>query len=148
MIENAIHQLEFHRSEITGDHAPFGLSLFMRSALLKQHGADPAEGLMIHSLFDRLHQTTLADPYYFSNLIQKYLIDNPHFIRIVMKPNPHQGEREAQAEKKFLATIKESLRKDEIQAIVDRASQLAEFQKKQEEEDIEIFLKFLQQIFP
>ena len=26
MVENAIHQLEFYRSEIGGDHAPFGLS--------------------------------------------------------------------------------------------------------------------------
>ena len=40
-VENAIHQLEFHRSEITGDYAPFGLSLFMRSALLNSMGAMP-----------------------------------------------------------------------------------------------------------
>jgi Zn-dependent M16 (insulinase) family peptidase len=140
-IENAIHQLEFHRSEITGDHAPFGLSLFMRSALLKQHGADPAEGLMIHSLFNRLRQATLADPHYFSHLIKKYLIDNPHRIRIVMQPDPQQEEREAQAERKFLTAIKKSLSLDQIQALVDQAAQLAEFQKKQEEEDIEILPK-------
>lgn len=141
MIENAIHQLEFHRSEITGDHAPFGLSLFMRSALLKQHGADSAEGLMIHSLFERLHQTILIDPNYFSHLIQKHFIDNPHFIRIVMRPDPQQGEREADSEKEFLANIREALNPEQIQATVDRAVQLAEFQKKQEEEDIEILPK-------
>ncbi len=141
LIENAIHQLEFHRSEITGDHAPFGLSLFMRSALLKQHGADPTEGLMIHSLFNRLRQATLADPHYFSHLIKKHLIDNPHFIRIVMKPDPQQGEREAQAEKNFLAAIQEDLSSNQLQALVDQAAQLAEFQKKQEEEDIEILPK-------
>lgn len=141
LIENAIHQLEFYRSEITGDHAPFGLSLFMRSALLKQHGADPAEGLMIHSLFDRLRQATLADPYYFSHLIQKYLLDNTHFIRLVMKPDPKQGEREAQEEKNLLEKIKESLSIDQTQDLVNQAIQLAEFQKQQEEEDIEILPK-------
>jgi Zn-dependent M16 (insulinase) family peptidase len=142
MIENAIHQLEFHRSEITGDHHPFGLSLFMRSALLKQHGADPTEGLKIHSLFDRLHQATLANPLYFSHLIQKYLLDNPHFVRIVMKPDPQQGERELQAEKENLATIKSSLSPDQTQALIDQAVKLAEFQKKQEEEeDIEFLPK-------
>jgi Zn-dependent M16 (insulinase) family peptidase len=141
MIENAIHQLEFHRSEITGDHAPFGLSLFMRSALLKQHGADPAEGLMIHSLFDRLRQATLANPHYFSHLIQKYFLDNLHFIRIIMRPDPQQGEREIQHERNFLAKIKESLSSAQMQALVDQAAQLAEFQKKQEEEDVEILPK-------
>lgn len=141
MIENAIHQLEFHRSEITGDHAPFGLSLFMRSALLLQHGADPAEGLKIHSLFDRLRQATLADPNYFSNLIQKYLLGNPHFIRIVMKPDPDQGERELQAEKDLLAKIKESLSPSQKKDLIKQSVQLAEFQKKQEEEDFEILPK-------
>lgn len=141
MIENAIHQLEFHRSEITGDHAPFGLSLFMRSGLLKQHGVDPAEGLKIHSLFDRLHQVTLSNPHYFTDLIQKYLIDNPHFIRIVMKPDLKQGESEAQAEKEILAKIKESLTPLQKKELVKQAKQLSDFQKLQEEEDIEILPK-------
>ena len=45
MIDAAIHQLEFSRLEITGDHAPFGLTLFMRSALAKQHGCHPENAL-------------------------------------------------------------------------------------------------------
>ena len=141
MIENAIHQLEFYRSEITGDHTPFGLSLFMRSGLLKQHGADPTEGLMIHSLFDRLRQATLKDPHYFSDLIQKYLIDNPHYIRIIMRPDPQLGEREVEAEKKLLANIKASLSPDQKQEIVDKAAELANFQKQQAEEDVDILPK-------
>jgi presequence protease len=141
MIENAIHQLEFYRSEITGDHAPFGLSLFMRSALLKQHGADPTEGLMIHSLFDRLRQATLKDPNYFSHLIQKYLLDNPHYTRIIMRPDPQLGEREIEAEKQLLANIKASLSCHQIQKVVDKAAELANFQKQQEEEDVDILPK-------
>lgn len=135
MIENAIHQLEFYRSEISGDHSPFGLSLFMRSALLKQHGADPAEGLMIHSLFDRLHKATLADPRYFSGLIQKYLLDNPHFIRIIMRPDPHLAKSELEAEKNALAAIKASLSPQQAKKIVSQAAKLSAFQKKQEEEE-------------
>nr|NGX38545.1 hypothetical protein [Chlamydiota bacterium] len=38
LVEASIHQLEFARTEIGGDHSPFGLTLFMRSALAKQHG--------------------------------------------------------------------------------------------------------------
>ena len=140
-IENAIHQLEFHRSEITGDHAPFGLSLFMRSALLKQHRADPTEGLMIHSLFDRLRQCTLANPQYFSDLIQKYLIDNPHYIRIVMLPDSHLAEQEVETEKRLLKSIKASLSQEQIQDLIEKSAQLAAFQKQQEEEDFEVLPK-------
>lgn len=148
MIENAIHQLEFYRSEITGDHAPFGLSLFMRSALLKQHGADPTEGLKIHSLFDRLRQSTLINPHYFSDLIQKHLIENPHYMRIIMRPDPLLGEKELEAEKNQLAAIKASLSPEETQKIVKQAAELSTFQKQQEEEDVEVLPKVSLQDIP
>jgi len=141
MVENAIHQLEFHRSEITGNHAPFGLSLFMRSGLLKQHGADPAAGLTIHSLFDRLREANLANPEYFSQLIQKYLIDNPHHTRIIMRPDPLLGEKEVESEKTLLALMKASLSPEQAQEIMEKAAQLTEFQKKQAEEDLNILPK-------
>jgi Zn-dependent M16 (insulinase) family peptidase len=140
-IENAIHQLEFYRSEITGDHAPFGLSLFMRSGLLKQHGTEPEQGLMIHSLFDRLRKRTLSDPYYFNNLIKKHLLNNPHYVRIVMKPDKTLGAKEGEDEWRKLRLIKETLSEEEVRAIVHKAVKLDLFQKQQEEEDIEFLPK-------
>lgn len=141
LIENAIHQLEFARSEITGDHVPFGLSLFLRSGLLKQHGAEPEKGLMIHSLFDKLRQDTVSDPRYLSNLIDKHFINNPHFVRIVMIPDKNLGAKEEEEEKKALELIKASLSAEQAKHIVDQAKELKDFQKKQELEDIEILPK-------
>ncbi len=141
LIDNAMHQLEFHRSEITGDHSPFGLSLFMRSGLLKQHGADPEEGLKIHSLFERLRQDILATPNYLGKIIKGYFLDNNHFITIVMTPDQNLAESEASAEKQILQEIKESLSEAQIKNIVERAVALEAFQKKQELEDIDILPK-------
>ncbi len=138
MVENAIHHLEFHRSEIGGDHNPFGLSLFMRSALLKQHGADPEQGLKIHSLFDQLRQHTLEDPHYLSHLIQKYLLNNPHCVRITMKPDKTLGTRENAEERALLNSIRFSLAPEQVQQIIDKASLLIEFQNQQEEEEEDI----------
>lgn len=141
MMENAIHQLELHRSEITGDHAPFGLSLFMRSALLKQHGANPEEGLMIHALFDKLRRHILADPDYLSQLIQQHLIINPHRVRVVMRPDPDLAAKESEEEKAKLEAIKASLTPEQTQQIIAKAAELASFQQKQEEEDIDVLPK-------
>lgn len=140
-VENAIHQLEFHGSEITGDHAPFGLSLFMRSGLLKQHGAAPELGLMMHSLFERIRQLALEDPFFFSHLIRKYFLNNTHFTRIVMQPDKTLGEREVNDERQLLDQLKSSLSKQQIQEIVDKAEELAAFQKQQENGDIDILPK-------
>src|SRR6185295_10510493 len=73
-IENAIHQFEFHRSEITGDYYPFGLTLFMRSGLLMQHHGQPQDGLLIHSLFDNIRKKALQNPKYFTDLIDQWMI--------------------------------------------------------------------------
>lgn len=133
MVESAIHQLEFYRSEITGDHAPFGLSLFMRSGLLKQHGVDPEQGLHIHALFDEIRQKALADPFYFSQLIKEYLINNPHFVRIVMIPDKELHANEAEAERIALDKIKASLTPEQVQAILRKTKKLENAQKEQEE---------------
>ena len=141
LIENAIHQLECHRSEITGDHAPFGLSLFMRSGLIKQHGADPTEGLKIHSLFDRLREAILINPRYFNDIIKQYFLDNPHRVRVVMRPDEKMGEKETLKEKKLLEEIKSSLSDKQKEELVKQASALETFQHQQEEEDIECLPK-------
>ncbi|MEI8125749.1 MAG: insulinase family protein [Parachlamydiaceae bacterium] len=134
-IENAIHQLEFHRSEITGDHAPFGLSLFMRSALLKQHGGQSEDGLKVHSLFDDIRRRNLENPHYFGSLIKKYMIDNPHFVRVVLVPKKELGPAEAAEERAVLDAIKEKLTLKEKNALVAKAAELAAFQTRQEDEE-------------
>lgn len=141
MVENAIHQLEFYRSEITGDHAPFGLSLFMRSGLLKQHGVDPEQGLTIHTLFDQVRKQNLADPLYFSNLINKYLLNNTHFIRLVMIPDKDLFNQEVEEEKKMLEQLKASLTEDQKKKILQQAKDLERMRKHQETEDLDILPK-------
>lgn len=141
LIENAIHQLEFHRSEIAGDHSPFGLSLFMRSALLAQHGGEAEDGLKIHTLFDEVRRKNISNPRYFSELIHKYLLDNKHFACVVLYPDQKLAEKEAEQEKEELLAIKQKLTRKEKEAIVHKAAELMRFQKQQEEEDVEVLPK-------
>lgn len=141
LIENAIHQLEFYRSEITGDSAPFGLSLFMRSALLKQHGGLPEDGLMIHTLFSNLRKRIAEDPKYLSERIRKYFLDNSHFVRIVMKPDAELANKELEAEKAVLAKLKEGLSEEAKSDIVRKSKELAALQESQNEQDQDVLPK-------
>ena len=133
-VENAIHQFEFHRSEITGDVAPFGLSLFMRSALIKQHGGNPESGLKIHSLFDEVLKNAIENPAYFGDLINKYLLNNTHFVSVLLEPSKELAAKDLLEEQEILGRIKEKLSAQESQLIVDEAKKLADFQKRQEDE--------------
>lgn len=137
-VENAIHQLEFHRSEITGDYAPFGLSLFMRSALLKQHGGQPEHGLMIHSLFDSLRKKSSA---YFTTLIQEYILDNPHFVRVTLIPDKELEGVELAEERKVLKDIRDRLDEKGKALLIEEAERLKSYQKAIEDEDQDVLPK-------
>jgi len=137
-LENALHQMEIARSEIGGDSGPFGLSLFMRSALLKQHGASPEEGLKIHMLADELRKCNLADPYYFTNLIRYYLLDNSHAVQVILRADKNLGAEERTEERERLDYIQNSLTSEQAAALVDQADKLTAFQAQQEKEDLDV----------
>lgn len=149
LLADAMHQLEFHRSEIRADNVPFGLSLFMRAALLKQHKARAEDGLISHTLFEKIHHKVLADPHYFTKLIQKHLLDNSHFVRIVMTPDPDLAGKELAAERAHLDQLQKKLTPVQEQELIHQARILAEHQKKIENEDINVLPKVtLQDVTP
>ncbi len=141
LIDNALHQLEFHRSEITGDHSPFGLTLFMRSALLKQHGALPEESLKIHSLFEAVRLKLAENPRYLEELITTHLLNNQHFVRLIMKPDATLAESEKQIEEEKLKIIESSLSSEAKTEIIKSAEDLQAFQAEQEDQDIDVLPK-------
>lgn len=140
LVESALHQAEIHRSEITGDGAPFGLTLFMRSALLRQHSVDPEKGLMIHSLFSELREE-LRNPAFLPSLLRKYILDNPHCARILMKPDAELTARENEEERQRLDRLKEGLDEAHKEAIIKTAAELQKFQSEQENENLEVLPK-------
>lgn len=141
LIENALHQMEISRSEIGGGGHPFGLSLFFRSALFKMHGGKPEYGLLIHSLFKEIRDSLKKDPRTFEKLITRYLLDNPHRVRVDLLPSSTLAEEELKEEATHLAKIKSSLSSQEIKNIKKEAKELALFQKNQENQDIEVLPK-------
>lgn len=141
LIESAIHQLEFHRSEITGDSAPFGLSLFWRSALLKQHGGQPEDGLVVHSLFAKLRRRLEKEPGYFLSLIRKYILDNPHFARVVLAPDQDLAALELAQEREQLDGMQARLSPKEREEIVLQTQALARFQEEQESQELTVLPK-------
>ncbi|HLB52975.1 MAG TPA: insulinase family protein, partial [Chlamydiales bacterium] len=134
-IDACLHQFEFERSEISGDDGPFGLTLFFRAGLLAHHGIDPTLGLCIHSLFDHLKEKS-KHPHFFPSLIRKYLLDNPHQVQLVLKPDLKLEAKEADEEKERLAEIRSSLQENDLQKIVEESKELTIYQEKAENQDL------------
>ena len=131
-IEAAIHQHEIQRSEITGDDSPYGLTLFMRAALIKQHGGEADNGLKIHSIFEKLREY-IDQSNYFEMLLKKHFLDNPHYVRTVLRPDLNIKQLEDLTECEKLKKIEEKLSKKERSMIIKNAKALEKLQNEEEE---------------
>jgi len=139
-IEASLHQLEFQRTEIGAEGIPFGLTLFMRAALIKQHGSDPENGLLIHSLFAELRDR-LKDPDYLPSLLRKYIIGNPHFVQVILKPDPKLEKEELDIEQKRLAEIRAHLTEEQERQIAAQSQELAAYQEAVENQSLDCLPK-------
>ncbi len=134
-IEASLHQLEFERTEINSDDGPFGLTLFMRSALLSQHGANPENGLLIHTLFRELREK-LKNPNYLHHLIRSYLLENPHFLQLTLRPDPTLEKEEAEEEQSKLHAIRSKMTHEDEAKCIAQAAALAKFQEETENQSL------------
>jgi presequence protease len=139
-VEAAIHQLEFDRCEIGGDSHPYGLSLFLRTGPLLQHGGEAEDGLRIHTLFAELRHRCEKSGY-LEGMIRNHLIDNSHRVRLVLRPDPDLSQEETAFEEKFIEAAEEKLDDKRKKEIVSLAKELAESQNEDEGERIEALPK-------
>jgi Zn-dependent M16 (insulinase) family peptidase len=95
LIDSAIHQLEFHRKEVTNTPYPYGLKLFMGFLGTWLHGGDPEEILELDALMNKLRAAVDREPF-FENCIRTFLLDNSHRVLLTLKPDVSIEEKEEQ----------------------------------------------------
>ena len=130
-----LHQLELSQREITGDSYPYGLSLMLGSMAAPLHGGDIVSILDIDPALEKLREK-LKDRNYLTGWIKRWLVDNPHKVRLVMEPDPDQRAREEAAEKAELEALKNRLTAEEKDTIIAQADALKLRQAQQDDPDI------------
>ena len=95
---------------------------------------------MVYKQFHEL-QEKVKDPNYLTDLIQKYLIDNTHFVRLVMEPSATLDDDEAEEEKERLMRIQNALSDEAKKRIVDQAAELQKYQEKTEKQSVDCLPK-------
>jgi hypothetical protein len=90
----------------------------------------------------------LADPNYLTRFIQEMLLDNPHFVRVVLRPDKTLMSKELAEEHSYLKEIQESFTPKDSGKILAQTAELELFQKMQEEENIDVLPKISMQDIP
>ncbi len=133
--EAALHQLELHRREIGGDGYPYGLQLILSALAAAIHRGDPVATLNLDPVLEKL-RSDVQDPAFLPRLIREFLLDNPHRVRLTMRPDTELSRRRAAAEAERLAAIRSGLDERQRQELVERAARLQERQQRHDDPDI------------
>lgn len=136
LITAALHQLAFDRLEIGDDGAPYGLTLFRRTIPLLMQGVDPEWGLRVHTLLLTL-QDRLEKPEEVKGLIERYFLNNPHRVTLLLRPDPDELREEERLERLELDKIQEKLTPTEKEALIQQAQELAQRQEANESATID-----------
>lgn len=134
-LEAMLHQLELSQREVGGDSYPYGLQLILQSLAGAMHGGDPIALLDVDSALSELEKE-IKNPDFIPQLVQQWLLDNPHRITLTMVPDTELSSLKEAAEKARLEDIQNRLTDQEKQQIVDQALALAERQEQLDDPDI------------
>ncbi|HHL19583.1 MAG TPA: peptidase M16 [Thiothrix sp.] len=137
-IDAVLHQLELNQREVGGSGYPFGLQLILGGLSTAMHRGDVMATLNLDAVLEQLREEA-SQPNFIQNMIQKNLLDNPHRIRLVLKPDVTLAEQKENKEKARLAAIKAAMNDADKQQVIDLAVQLEKRQL--EVDDAEILPK-------
>lgn len=132
LIESAIHQVEFHRREITNTPYPYGLKLLVAMTSTWIHGGEPHRLLQFEEDIDSLRRE-MATPRFFEHRLRRHFIENPHRVVFKLLPDQALAAKDQQAEIDRLSAAQAALRPDDIIRIGEDAERLKRLQEAEED---------------
>lgn len=134
-VESILHQLELSQREIRGDGMPFGLQLLLGGLTSAMQRGNTLASLDLDPALERLRKKT-ENPDFIPELASRLLIDNPHRVRLTLRPDNQISERRNQAEADRLQLTQSKLSDEDAQTIVEMAQKLAERQTQEDDPEI------------
>jgi len=134
-VESILHQLELSQREVGGDGFPFGLKLMLNALPAALHGGDPAAALNLDAVLERL-RSDIQNPDFIPGLVRKFLLDNPHRVRLLMSPDKQLSQKKLDAERQRLAMMKAGLDAQQKSDIIDLTHKLRARQQEKDNPDL------------
>ncbi|RPI78018.1 MAG: peptidase M16 [Desulfobacteraceae bacterium] len=127
-IEAALNRIEFSLRENNTGRFPRGLALMLRALTTWLYDRDPLALVAFTSPLERLKKELSANNRFFEKLIVRYLLDNPHRVTLILKPDPRLADQKEQEEKAALAGLQAALTEKDLAAIASQTQKLKEAQ--------------------
>ncbi|MFN8510280.1 MAG: insulinase family protein [Deinococcaceae bacterium] len=134
-IESALHQMEISSREISDSDHPYSLNVMFSIMQTWIRGGDPLQMLCIDDILTGLREKIRENPRYLEGVIQTHLLDNPHRVRLILKPDPLLAAQLIEEEQHVLQSIAQNLTEQDRQKIVSDSLELIRLQDEQDNSD-------------
>ncbi len=132
LIDSAIHQIEFHRKEITNTPYPFGIKLLLSFAGTVIHDGDPLSCVNIDDDLNALKEK-IASGQFLEGRLKQYFLDNPHRVLFILEPDTNLEQKNVEETKQELAKVLKQLSQKDIEQIQKDAKALEALQETEED---------------
>lgn len=132
LVETAIHQIEFHRREISNTGYPFGLRLCLWFAGCVLNGGDAVKAVQAKDEIEAIAKEAKEERL-LERSLRRFFIDNPHCAVITLEPDSEINAEFEQYEKGVLQTMLANLTDDERRQIETDAKALETLQDTEED---------------
>lgn len=113
VVEAAVNSVEFGLRENNFGRFPVGLSVMLRALNSWLYDGDPLSPLRFEGPLAAVKERIAAKEDYFEGLIQRWLIDNPHRVTVVLTPDTGIALRQEQEEAERVRHLVDSMTEEE-----------------------------------
>ncbi len=142
LVEGALRRVEFYNRELKS--GPNGMRVMRRVLRTWMYGAGPADALHFNADIAALRSRLQSEPGYFERLIGELLLDNAHRTTVIIRPDPEQGSREEDAQRRELEALERSLDDNARRRIAEESDALARMQEEPDDPAALAAIPFLQ----
>jgi Zn-dependent M16 (insulinase) family peptidase len=131
-ITAAINTVEFELRERNTGRLPRGLAVFMGMLPVWMHDGDPVQALAFEADLNAVKAAYAANSRFFEGLIERYLLNNPHRVTLILQPDSNvRAQREA-AERQRLEAANRALTDADRAQIAEQVAALKAYQAAQD----------------
>ncbi len=127
-VEASLNTVEFRLRENNTGGYPRGLVFMLRCLSSWIYDADPIEPLFFEAPLAAIKEKIAAGERFFEGLIRTYLLENPHRLTLLLKPDPEERSRIEAAERERLEKARARMSEQDLQAVIEEARRLKEIQ--------------------
>lgn len=129
-IEAAVNTIEFRYRECHTGNYPRGLVLMLTALTTWLYNGDPLALVAFEAPLESVKKSIESKSNFFEEIIETYLLDNPHRSLVVLHPDEELMEKLAAEEKALVERYAGSLSPQQRLKIVEETQRLKEFQER------------------